>query len=396
LAKAVFDVVVIGAGAAGLFCAAIAARRGRRVLVLDHAAEPGAKILISGGGRCNFTNLAVKAENFLSANPHFAKSALAKFSSQDFIKLVEAHGIAYHEKRLGQLFCDDSARSILGMLLGLCHQNNVTLRMSQKVTEISRGSAFTLKTSDDLVEATSLVLATGGLSIPKLGATGFTYDIARQFGLAVTPVKPGLVPLRFEGAPWDWMQGLSGVSFESVARFGKREFREHSLFTHRGLSGPAMLQISSYLSESPEAGELTLNMLPGADATALLLERKTARPKAELKTILAEIFPARLAQALLPEAQQKQIIAETSNKQLKELGERVNSLRLCPTGTEGFAKAEVTVGGVDTTGLSSQTMGATNVPGLFVIGEAVDVTGWLGGYNFQWAWSSGFAAGEAA
>jgi predicted Rossmann fold flavoprotein len=396
LAKIVFDVVVIGAGAAGLFCAATAARRGRRVLVLDHAAEPGAKILISGGGRCNFTNLSVKAENFLSANPHFAKSALAKFSSQDFIKLVEAHGIPYHEKRLGQLFCDDSARSILGMLLGLCHQNHVTLRLSQKITEISHGSGFAVKTGADLVEATSLVLATGGLSIPKLGATGFTYEIARQFGLAMTPVKPGLVPLRFEGPQWAWMQGLSGVSFESVARFGKREFREQALFTHRGLSGPALLQISSYLPDSPEAGELTLNMLPGNDATASLLERKAARPKAELKTILAELFPARLAQALLPEAQQKQIIAETSNKQLKELGERLNALRLRPTGTEGFAKAEVTVGGVDTAGLSSQTMGATKVPGLFVIGEAVDVTGWLGGYNFQWAWSSGFAAGEVA
>ncbi|HVE21051.1 MAG TPA: NAD(P)/FAD-dependent oxidoreductase [Acidocella sp.] len=396
MAKTVFDVVVIGAGAAGLFCAATAARRGRRVLVLDHAAEPGAKILISGGGRCNFTNLSVKAENFLSANPHFAKSALAKFSSQDFIKLVEAHGIPYHEKRLGQLFCDDSARSILGLLLGLCRQNNVTLRLSQNITEISHDSGFTVKTGTDLVEATSLVLATGGLSIPKLGATGFTYEIARQFGLAMTPVKPGLVPLRFEGPQWGWMQGLSGVSFESAARFGKREFREHALFTHRGLSGPALLQISSYLPESPEAGELTLNMLPGADAIALLLERKAARPKAELKTILAELFPARLAQALLPEAQQKQIIAETPNKQLKELGERLNALRLRPTGTEGFAKAEVTVGGVDTAGLSSQTMGATKVPGLFVIGEAVDVTGWLGGYNFQWAWSSGFAAGEVA
>jgi predicted Rossmann fold flavoprotein len=393
LAKALFDVVVIGAGAAGLFCAAIAARRGRRVLVLDHAAEPGAKILISGGGRCNFTNLSVKADNFISANPHFAKSALAKFSSGDFIKLVEAHGVAYHEKRLGQLFCDDSARSILGLLLGLCHQNHVTLRLEQKITEISRGSAFTIKTGTDLVEATSLVLATGGLSIPKLGATGFAYDIARQFGLAVTPVRPGLVPLRFEGAPWNWMQGLSGVSFESVARFGKREFREHALFTHRGLSGPAVLQISSYLAE---AGDLTLNMLPGADAAALLLARKAARPKAELKTILGELLPARLAQALLPEAQQKQVIAETPNKQLKELGARLNLLALRPTGTEGFAKAEVTVGGVDTAGLSSQTMGAAKVPGLFVIGEAVDVTGWLGGYNFQWAWSSAFAAGSAA
>jgi predicted Rossmann fold flavoprotein len=393
LAKAVFDVVVIGAGAAGLFCAATAARRGRRVLVLDHAAEAGAKILISGGGRCNFTNLSVRAENFLSGNPHFAKSALAKFSSQDFVKLVEAHGIAYHEKRLGQLFCDDSARAILGMLLGLCRQNKVTLRLSQQITEISRGTSFTVQTGTDLVEATSLVLATGGLSIPKLGATGFSYDVAKQFGLAVTGVKPGLVPLRFEGDPWGWLQGLSGVSFASVARFGKREFRENALFTHRGLSGPAVLQISSYLSE---AEEFTLNMLPGSDAAALLLERKAARPKAELKTILAEMFPARLAQALLPETLQKQVIAETPNQRLKELGEKINALRMRPTGTEGFAKAEVTVGGVDTAGLSSQTMGASAVPGLFVIGEAVDVTGWLGGYNFQWAWSSGFAAGSAA
>ncbi len=392
MAETNFDVVVIGAGAAGLFCAAIAGRRGKRVLLLDHAPEPGAKILISGGGRCNFTNASVKAENFISNNQHFCKSALASFSPQDFVAMVEAAGIKYHEKHLGQLFCDKSAREILDMLLGMCTTAGVTLRMSCKIVNISKADAFQVETDTGTFQATALVLATGGLSIPKMGATGFTHDIARQFGLGLTEIKPGLVPVTFEGERWAWMQGLSGVSFDAVASAGKRKFRESALFTHRGLSGPAILQISSYLAPG---ATLVLDMLPGQDAYELLLERKASRPKAELKTILGEFLPARLAHNLLQPPLGNHIIGDMPNKALKNTAETINRFALVPAGTEGYAKAEVTVGGVDTTALSSQTMAARDVPGLFIIGEAVDVTGWLGGYNFQWAWSSGFSAGQA-
>jgi predicted Rossmann fold flavoprotein len=387
-----FDVVVVGAGAAGLFCAAMAGRRGRKVLVLDHAPEPGAKILISGGGRCNFTNLKVTAENFISQNPHFCKSALAGFTPRDFITLVEAHSIKYHEKRLGQLFCDGSAREILAMLLGMCRAGGVELRTGCKISRISKRDSFTIEIDAGTFESASLVLATGGLSIPKMGATGFTYDIAQQFGLNVTERKPGLVPLMFTGEQWAWMQGLSGVSFDAFALWEKRKFRENALFTHRGLSGPSVLQISSYL---PTGATLCLDMLPEQDAYAFLLGRKASRPKAELKTVLSEVLPARLAHALLQPPLGNYIIGDMPNKDLKNTAETIHRLALAPAGTEGYAKAEVTVGGVDTAGLFSKTMEARNVPGLFVIGEAVDVTGWLGGYNFQWAWSSGFAAGQA-
>jgi predicted Rossmann fold flavoprotein len=382
------DVIIIGAGAAGVFCAATAAKRGRRVLLLDHAAEPGAKILISGGGRCNFTNLKVSAENFLSANPHFCKSALAGFTPADFTALVAQAGIKYHEKHLGQLFCDTSAREILKLLLDLC--SGVELRTSCTISRIS--GAFTVETSAGNFTAPSLVLATGGLSIPKLGATGFAYEIARQYGLAVIPPRPGLVPLIFAGESWAWMQGLSGVSFDALASTGKQSFRESALFTHRGLSGPAVLQISSYL---PEGGTLQLDMLPGQDAYEFLIQRKATRPRAELKTVLGEVLPARLAHALLQPPLGNHIIGDMPNKVLKTTAEAINRFALTPAGNEGFGKAEVTAGGVDTAGLSSKTMEARAVPGLFVIGEAVDVTGWLGGYNFQWAWSSGFAAAHA-
>jgi predicted Rossmann fold flavoprotein len=389
MAPETFDMVVIGAGAAGLFCAAIAGQRGRRVLVLDHAAEPGRKILISGGGRCNFTNLDVSARNFLSGNPHFCKSALAGFSSQDFIALVKAHGIAFHEKRLGQLFCDGSAREILAMLLGMCAAAGVELRLSQRISDVSRPDDFAVQTEQGKIAAQNLVLATGGLSIPKLGATGFAYDAAKKFGLAVTPVRPALVPLTF-AAQAAWMPGLSGVSFDAVASCGAAAFRENVLLTHRGMSGPGILQISSYWREG---SDITLDMLPGLDASGWLLARKVARPKAELKTILAERLPARLAAHLAPEPR---IIAETTNKTLTTLASSLNRFALAPSGTEGFAKAEVTAGGVDTAELSSRTMESKRIPGLFIIGEAVDVTGWLGGYNFQWAWSSAHAAAHAA
>jgi predicted Rossmann fold flavoprotein len=387
-----YDAVIIGAGAAGLFCAAMAGRRGKKVLVLDHAVEPGAKILISGGGRCNFTNTKVGGENFISKNPNFCKSSLASFKPQDFIALVEAHGIKYHEKKLGQLFCDDSAKEILAMLLSLCSASGVELRTGHSVTDISKADHFNIKTTSGAVESIALVLATGGLSIPKMGATGFSYDMARKFGLGIVETRPGLVPLVFTGERWGWMQGLSGVSFDSIASHGKRKFRENTLFTHRGLSGPAILQISSYL---PPGGALVLDMLPGQDAYEVLLDRKASRKKAELKTVLGEFLPARLAHALLQPPLGNHIIGDMPNKALRNTAEMINRFTLTPAGTEGYAKAEVTVGGVDTDALFSKTMGARDVPGLFVIGEAVDVTGWLGGYNFQWAWSSGYAAAQA-
>jgi len=382
-----FDVAVIGAGAAGLFCAAVAAKRGRRVLLLDHAEAPGKKILISGGGRCNFTNLDVSAANFLSGNPHFCKSALAGYTPADFIAAVNARGIAWHEKRLGQLFCDGSAREIVAMLVEDGNAAGVDLRLAHRITGITKPGDFAIATDHGAFSANSLVLATGGLSIPKLGATGFAYDIARQFGLGTTDIRPALVPLTAGAA---WMQGLAGVSFETLARCGKAAFRESALFTHRGLSGPAILQISSYWREGQA---ITLDLLPGQDAYALLLARKAARPKAMLKTILAELLPARLADAVAPKGG---VIGDLPNTTLKKTAAALASLTITPDGSEGFAKAEVTLGGVDTAELSSKTMEARKVPGLFVIGEAVDVTGWLGGYNFQWAWSSGFAAGSHA
>jgi predicted Rossmann fold flavoprotein len=387
-----YDVVVIGAGAAGLFCASVAAKRGKRVLVLEHGPKPGAKILISGGGRCNFTNREVRAEHFISGNRHFCKSALAGFSPRDFIALVAARGIAYHEKTLGQLFCDGSAAQILDMLMADCREAGVELRLGCTVTGVTKDSDFCVQTRQGPVYGAALVLATGGLSIPKMGATGFAYDAARQFGLQVTQTRPGLVPLTVAGVQWAWMQGLSGVSFEAIAQCGRKAFREQVLFTHRGLSGPAILQISSYW---PEGEKIILDMLPGQDAYGVLLERKASRPQAELKTVLGEKLPARLAHALLQPPLANRVIGDMPNKALKATADLIGHFEVTPSGTEGFAKAEVTLGGVDTGGLSAKTMEAIAVPGLYVIGEAVDVTGWLGGYNFQWAWSSAFAAGQA-
>jgi predicted Rossmann fold flavoprotein len=387
-----FDAVVLGAGAAGLMCAISAGRRGRRVVVLDHAAQIGSKILISGGGRCNFTNTGTVPDRFLSANPHFARSALARFTPRDFLALVEKHRIPWHEKTLGQLFCDGSAREIVAMLRDECTAAGVEIRPGTRVTEVTRPGGFRVATDRGGFSAPALVLATGGLSIPKMGATGFSLDLARRFGLAVTETRPGLVPLTFAGEMLEMMCALSGVALPGIARCGKARFPEAVLFTHRGLSGPAILQVSSYW----RPGEaITLDLLPGQDPAALLLARKQARPRAEPRTILAEFLPQRLAQALaeawLPPAE----MANQTDRALRSVGERLRAFALTPSGTEGYAKAEVMLGGVDTAGLSSRSLEARAVPGLFVVGEAVDVTGWLGGYNFQWAWASGWCAGEA-
>ncbi len=388
-----FDVVVLGAGAAGLFCAMRAGQRGRRVLLLDHAEAAGKKILISGGGRCNFTNLHCTAENFISANPHFAKSALAGFRPADFIALVQRHGIAFHEKTLGQLFCDGSAREIVAMLLAECAAVGVEIRLKQSIGAISHGPGFRVETPRGTVQAASLVLATGGLSIPKMGATNLAHRTARQFGLGVVETRPGLVPLTFGADELALMQPLAGVSLPVVASAGKRRFEEGMLFTHRGLSGPAILQISSYWRQG-EA--IALNLLPGQDGAAALLAAKRERPRAEARTALAQLFPARLAQALAERHLPARPLGDTPDRALAALAEITKHWRLTPMGSEGYAKAEVTLGGIATDELHARDCQARAVPGLFAIGEAVDVTGWLGGYNFQWAWASGWAAGGAA
>jgi predicted Rossmann fold flavoprotein len=390
-----FDVMVVGAGAAGLMCALTAGRRGRRVLLLDHNPEAGAKILISGGGRCNFTNTGTVPERFISDNPHFCRSALGRYTPRDFVALVDRHRIAYHEKTLGQLFCDGPARAIVRMLLDECAAAGVKLRLGCRVAAVRSG--FEVDTDQGAVSAESLVVASGGLSIPKMGATGFAYEIARQFGLRLTDIRPALVPLCFDGALLDRMRPLAGVAFEAEISRGRQRFREACLFTHRGMSGPAVLQISSYWRE----GEIAVNLAPGQDAAAFLLERKRARPRAELRSVLAEILPQRLAammaaDILPPSEDPPPRLADLQDRVLRALGEKLGAWRITPSGDEGYAKAEVTRGGVDTRDLSSQTMMAKAVPGLFFIGEAVDVTGWLGGYNFQWAWASGAAAGAAA
>jgi predicted Rossmann fold flavoprotein len=384
------DIIILGAGAAGLMCAITAAQRGRRVLLLDHAAEPGAKILISGGGRCNFTNTGASPERFLSDNPHFARSALDRYTPDHFVTLVRRHGIAFHEKTKGQLFCDGSARAIVAMLLEEAGAAGVDLRLAHKVTGLSKSDSFHIDTDHGALTSDSLVLATGGLSIPKLGATGFAYDAARRFGLRVTETRPGLVPLAFDDELLSLMRPLAGVSLDTEVTHGRQSFREATLFTHRGLSGPAILQISSYWREGP----ITLNLLPDLDATAFLLDRKRTRPKAELRTVLAEHLPQRLAHALADTNATR--LADTPDRALRDLARKLQAWTIVPSGTEGFGKAEVTCGGIDTRDLSSKTMETTKIPGLFAIGEAVDVTGWLGGYNFQWAWASGWCAGEAA
>ena len=378
----IFDVVVLGGGAAGLMCAMRAGQRGRKVLLLDHAEKVGKKILISGGGRCNFTNRDARPEAFLSANPHFCKSALARYTQHDFIELVNRHRIAWHEKTLGQLFCDGSARQIVAMLLDECAAVGVDVRVAHKITRVEKSDRFTVMTDHGDFTAASVVLATGGLSIPKMGATGFAHEVARDFKLRITDTRPGLVPFTAR------VPDIAGVALDVVASVGRARFREAMLFTHRGLSGPAILQISSYWQPRQE---ITVDLLPDCDAATFLKGRKRLRPKAELRNIVGDLMPDRLAQALAPEG----VIGERRDKDLETLAAELKAWHVTPTGTEGYAKAEVTVGGIDTDELSSRTMEAKKVPGLFAIGEAVDVTGWLGGYNFQWAWSSGWVAGEA-
>jgi hypothetical protein len=382
------DVIIIGAGAAGLMCAIEAGKRGRSVLVLEHADRPGKKILISGGGRCNFTNMNAGPENFLSQNPHFCKSALARYTPADFIALVEKHGIAYHEKKLGQLFCDFSSRQIVDLLVAECAAVNAEIRLNCQVREIRKNVGFEVGTSQGQFECDSLVIATGGLSFPKLGATDFGYRIARQFGHDVVVTNPGLVPLTFAPEQPVAFGELSGVSADVTASANGKTFRENILFTHRGLSGPAILQISNYRGDGPVA----IDLLPDRPAGELFAEHRSTNK--ELKTVLGLCLPQRLAQEWCARFAPSRPMNRYSTKELEEIGRRLHRWEIQPAGTEGYAKAEVTLGGVDTSGLSSKTMESQKVPGLYFIGEVVDVTGWLGGYNFQWAWASGHAAGQ--
>ncbi|NUO72485.1 MAG: NAD(P)/FAD-dependent oxidoreductase [Frateuria sp.] len=388
------DVLVIGAGAAGLMCAITAGQRGRRVLVLDHANKPGKKILMSGGGRCNFTNLGVTPANYLSANPHFAKSALARYTPADFIALVEKHHIAYHEKELGQLFCDDSSKQIVRMLLDECAAAGVRVQTDCAVTRVRHGEAgFSVATAQGEVHAQALVVASGGLSIPSMGASGFGYELARQFGHDVRSTRAGLVPLTLSGKHQEHYAELAGVALPAEARCGRQSFRGGLLFTHRGVSGPSILQISSYWQPGDD---LRLDLLPDGDAAGWLLAQRAGRPLAELKTVLADVLPKRLAQRLCELELSNRPMRQYREAELATIGGRLHDWPLTASGTEGYRTAEITLGGVDTDGLSSSTMQSKRVPGLYFVGEVVDVTGWLGGYNFQWAWASGHAAGEVA
>ncbi|UWF65915.1 MULTISPECIES: NAD(P)/FAD-dependent oxidoreductase [unclassified Brucella] len=389
------DVVVIGAGAAGMMCAIEAGKRGRSVLVVDHARTAGEKIRISGGGRCNFTNLHASPKNYLSQNPHFCISALSRYTQRDFITLVERHGISYHEKTLGQLFCDGSAVQIIDMLLGEMKHHRVRLKLGCGVKAIEKtANGFSLQLADGhTVSCQSLVVACGGKSIPKMGATGFGYDIAGQFGLRVVETRPALVPLTFEPNMLERLKPLAGIAVDAVVACGKVTFSEAMLFTHRGISGPAILQISSYWREGDE---IRIAMLPGTDIFEALREQRRQNGKQALQTALALYLPRKLAQAIAEETGASGHLADLSDKVFRRVEAAVNDWRIKPAGSEGYRTAEVTLGGVDTRDLDSRTMQARSVPGLFFIGEVVDVTGWLGGYNFQWAWSSGWVAGQAA
>jgi len=380
-----YDAIIIGGGAAGLFCAITAGKRGRRVLVIEHNAEVGRKILISGGGRCNFTNLSVTAENFISQNPHFCRSALAGYSPQDFIELVKKHRIPFYEKKLGQLFCRDSSRSIVDMLLAECRRARVEIRTQCSVAEVNHADGFSVQTDQGRYNALNLVVACGGLSFPKIGATDLGYRIARQFGLGIVETRPSLVGLVLEGQKFP---ELAGISLDCTVSNQKHKFREDVLFTHRGLSGPAIIQISNYWKRN-EA--VSINLLPDIDVAATLTANRHGRRT--VANFLGDLAPRRFAEAFAANANKP--LNELSNRALAELGQRFNSWSPRFSDTDGYSRAEVTLGGVSTAELSSKTMETKMVPGLFFIGEVVDVTGWLGGYNFQWAWSSGFAAGNA-
>ena len=385
-----YDAIVLGAGAAGLMCAARAGQRGKRVLVLEKADKPGKKILISGGGRCNFTNLGAGPANYLSSNPHFAKSALARYTARDFLALVERYDIAWHEKTLGQLFCDGSAKQIVAMLIDECAKGDVTIRCDEEVASIAQDEGFRVTTHSGVHSADALVIATGGPSIPKMGASGFAYDLARQFGLKIVEPRPALVPLTLGGEEVLFRE-ISGVATPVVASAGKGTFREAALFTHRGLSGPAILQVSSYWKPGDA---VAIDFLPDLSGDGLL-EAKRDTPRMTLRAILRDHLPDRLADILDERIGLTTELGNVPDKALRAAQERLKRWTFHPNGTEGFAKAEVTIGGVSTAELSSKTMEAKRVPGLHVIGEAVDVTGWLGGYNFQWAWASGVAAGDS-
>jgi predicted Rossmann fold flavoprotein len=394
-----FDVIIIGAGAAGLMCAAGAGKRGRRVLVLDHAAKPAEKIRISGGGRCNFTNLHCGPDKFISNNPHFCKSALSRFTQHDFIALVERHGIAWHEKapekKLGQLFCDGRSQAVIDMLLAECAAANATIRLETAVESVARGDRFAIRTSAGAFGGAALVIATGGPSIPKMGATGFAYDVAKQFGLNVIAPRPALVPLTFTDATLDLTRSLSGVAVDPAAAAAAdgTTFREALLFTHRGLSGPAILQISSYWREGED---IVLDLMPGGDALGLLKKARAETPRQKIETVLAARLPARLADAIAARTGCAGArVADLPDTKLKEAALHINRWRIKPNGSEGYRTAEVTLGGIDTGELSSRTFEAAKAKGLYFIGEALDVTGHLGGHNFQWAWSSGWCAGQA-
>lgn len=384
------DVCIIGAGAAGLLCAITAAQRGRSVLVLDHANRVGKKILMSGGGRCNFTNIYSSPENFLSANPHFCKSALSRYTPRDLVALVEKHEIPYHEKKLGQLFCDRSSKDIVRMLMAECEAAGAEVRTHSPVSIDQLGPPHVLTGPAGPVRCESLVVATGGYSIPSMGATGFGFDLARGLGLPVQPPRAALVPFVFEGRKLEQIRGLAGISVDSYSEAGGIGFRENILFTHRGLSGPAMLQVSSYW----QPGEpVVIDLLPDTDLVAYLGALRATRPKMSLKNAVAELLPRRLAERWCELWLPDKPVAEISDAEIKQAGQRLKAWRVWPAGTEGYRTAEVTVGGVDTAALSSKTMECRAYPGLYFIGEVVDVTGHLGGHNFQWAWASGHAAG---
>ena len=390
-----FDTVIIGAGAAGLFCASLAGQAGLSVLVLDNGKKAGRKILMSGGGRCNFTNMYIEPSAYLSDNPHFCKSALARYTQWDFIELVQKHHIAYHEKTLGQLFCDDSAQQIVDLLLAECHEGKVSIRLRSEVTQIEKtAEGFTLLIGGKTITASSVVIASGGLSMPGLGATPFGYKIAQQFGLNVLPTRAGLVPFTLHKPQLEQLSPLSGVAIPAIVTAENgTQFKENILFTHRGLSGPAILQISSYW----HAGEyVSINLLPDADLEGYLQEKRQAQPNQLLKNTLSRLLPKRFIEIMIENKQLPDIsLAQLSNERITQITTLLQAWLVLPNGTEGYRTAEVTLGGVDTRNLSSKTMEATKITGLYFIGEVVDVTGWLGGYNFQWAWSSAYACAQA-
>jgi len=389
-----YDTLIIGAGAAGLHCAANAARRGKRVLVIDHAKQAGKKILISGGGRCNFTNLYASPENYLSSNPHFCKSALSRYTQWDFIALVDKHQISYHEKTLGQLFCDDSAKDIVKMLLAECDQYGARVQLRTEVLAVEHNGQYLLKTNAGHYQAEQLVVACGGLSMPKLGATPLGYQIAEQFGHSIIPVRAGLVPFTLQDDQKQRFGEVSGISVPVTAAANDGYFRGALLFTHRGVSGPAVLQISSYWQPGDA---VTVNLLPDMDAFEWLKNQQSEQPKVQLSTLLQSVFPKRLVNALGGEFDWplNQRLADISHARFVTIADNLNSWSLKPNGTEGYRTAEVTLGGVNVDEISSKTMESRCQPGLYFIGEVVDVTGWLGGYNFQWAWASAYAAAEA-